>query len=528
MNNYFKYLTNRVVCIVTIASMIFILMGASRPYYEAPKDYREQIEKKMAEFQSAFGYELVELGKQWTKKEVEQLHSAFAKLPPGFFNMKGMKAIYRLAHLQRDLPESVSVQDIPAATFPAFNTIYRHMEDSYNIYIENQDPRLELFNGIFYEDPEVFENIVHHEMGHAYDIIHGFLSFSKEWLEITQFRLLHLPALDGTKSSDFLFTLLNDPKKQSYAPVSQRHVQTYSRTNPQEDFANSIAAYIHYPYFRYSHPKRYSFLKKHVFKTKEYFPAESSSSNYQAKVVSDLKKLLLERNWKGVVSLSREVSRDFNLQLYDEVAGLLEQAAPGISGGEDAFNLATASCYLFHPKSVNTIRTLAKAKKINSDELVKQEVCQRISRDIFQDRLVKYPLESIYFFQENGVSQVQFLDPVLQTAYMRGYRSTYTWKIFSASNSKNVLFQGKLAFTSGNGSVNIPLRTASGKPLAVPEDTLLILQIEVERQNTKTFKRFNNPGGAIRFKIPAEFHYIGTDLEKIRPVFPLRPAFKDS
>lgn len=119
--------------------------------------------------------------------------------------------------------------------------------------------RLEFYDSLFSEEEADLENIVHHEMGHAMDISRGMLSFGKDWLEIAGFSILNLPPLDARPDGDYIYTLKNDPEIPNYAPVSGRHLPTYSRENPQEDFANSIAAYIHYPYFKYSHPARYKF-----------------------------------------------------------------------------------------------------------------------------------------------------------------------------------------------------------------------------------------------------------------------------
>ena len=79
-----------------------------------------------------------------------------------------------------------------------------------------------------------------------------------------EFSILNLPALDATPESNYLYTFIDDPAEDNYAPVSLRHLPTYSRGNLQEDFANSMAAYIHYPYFRLSHPERYRFLRDRI------------------------------------------------------------------------------------------------------------------------------------------------------------------------------------------------------------------------------------------------------------------------
>ena len=91
---------------------------------------------------------------------------------------------------------------------------------------------------------------------------------ARQTFSLTKFKVLHIFALDGVRDSDSLYSLVNDPKINNYAPPATRNVPTYSRQNPQEDFANSVSAYINYPYFRYSHPGRYQFLKN----TEKYSP----------------------------------------------------------------------------------------------------------------------------------------------------------------------------------------------------------------------------------------------------------------
>ena len=247
-----------------------------RPLYVYPGNYREEISRLKEQFKSAFGYELMDLDEGWRPEEIERLHNAFSRLPENFYRIKGLKGFYRGAQLRvrssgPTASEAPDNSGIPAATFPRFTSIYRQAHQSYQVILTDEPLRIEFYNALFYESEEDFDNIVHHEMGHVFDLSHGFLTFQNEWLELSRFHILHLPALDGKADSDFLYTLVSDPGVLNYSPVSSRHLPTYSRENPQEDFANSIAAYIHYPYFQYTHPKRYQFLKDHVFGAKEYF-----------------------------------------------------------------------------------------------------------------------------------------------------------------------------------------------------------------------------------------------------------------
>ena len=235
-----------------------------RPYYEHPGNYRDEINELKVNFKNRVGYDLIDLEHEWRPWEINKLVIAFSKLPDSFLKIKGLKGFYHLSQF-RGGPEGTPVDDIPAATFPSFQTVYRNSKMSYQIEVENQEPRIEFYSKLFYEDQETLSNIVQHEMAHIYDLFKGYLSFSSEWLEITKFKLVHLPALDSRPGDDFLFAALNDSEEVHYAPVSSIQLPTYSRQNPQEDFANSVAAYINYPYFQFSHPKRYQFLKEKVF-----------------------------------------------------------------------------------------------------------------------------------------------------------------------------------------------------------------------------------------------------------------------
>ena len=123
--------------------------------------------------------------------------------------------------------------------------------------------------------------------------------------------MLHIYALNGNRESDSLYALVNDHQVDNYAPVSTRHLSTYSRQNPQEDFANSVTAYIHYPYFRYTHPSRYKFLKKHVFDGKEYFSSDPEIKKFKKKVNTDLENALEKGAWSDVQNIFIELSRGY-------------------------------------------------------------------------------------------------------------------------------------------------------------------------------------------------------------------------
>ena len=118
--------------------------------------------------------------------------------------------------------EGMAVDDIPAATFPSFQTVYRNARMAYQVEVGNQQPRIEFYSSLFYEDQKILSNIVQHEMAHIYDMFNGYLSFSDEWLETTKFKLTHLPALDSKPGDDYLFIPLNEALRTIYYSICKR------------------------------------------------------------------------------------------------------------------------------------------------------------------------------------------------------------------------------------------------------------------------------------------------------------------
>ena len=295
-----------------------------RKFYEYPGDYGQEVQKLMDKFKADFGYELVEFGQAWHTGEMERLYSAFSELPPTFYRLPGVKELYRLGAIMADSGK-IPAKEIPAAVLPAFNTVYEQQTKSYKVFVGDQDPRAEFYNPLFYEDETNFKNIVHHEMAHLFDMTHGFISFSAEWSALTKFRILNIPALDGKANSDFRYTFLNTAEVDNYAPISIRHLPTYSRQNMQEDFANSVAAYIHYPYFRYSHPARYKFLKEKVFGGREYFSADDKNKSYRAKILADFEAAIVKKDWPKVTDIIIEVSRGHHAKLESEMVRRLRE-----------------------------------------------------------------------------------------------------------------------------------------------------------------------------------------------------------
>ncbi|GJL79952.1 MAG: hypothetical protein NPINA01_29410 [Nitrospinaceae bacterium] len=499
-----------------------------RKFYEYPGNYGEEVQKLMDKFKEAFGYELVEFGEAWRTDQIEKLHAAFLNLPPKFHRMPGVKGLYRLSRIMVG-PGQIPVDDIPAATLPAIMTVFNFELQSYQALVENQDPRVEFYNPLFYEDKTVFSNIVHHEMAHLFDMTHGFPSFSPEWLAIANFRILNLPALDGKPDSDFLYTFLNDSTVDNYAPVSLRHLPTYSRQNLQEDFANSVAAYINYPYFRYSHPARYKFLKERVFEGKEYFLSDNKNLSFNDKVLADFEEAIKKMDWQGVTRIIAEVSRGHYPKLESEMTRRLREEIDSATLDKTKdLQLSLASCLLRDPAALELRKHLVRNKRVPAEKFLKNEKCFRISKNNFRKNLVNWVPANAYFFREEGRDVVQFLDSVLRVAHARGFNTKYVWRLFAEGTGAKPVAAGNLVLSEGgNGAVKIDLQATAEKKFVLPEGRNLIIELGVSRMHPKRFDTFNSEIAKIAFVVQPGFNYLGPEQPDIRVIYPFRAAYKD-
>lgn len=495
-----------------------------RPLYAYPGNYQEEVSRLKGKFKSAFGYDLMDLDSGWRPDEIVRLHKAFSQLPESFYRIEGLKGFYRASQLQlksngATLSENPNSSGVPAATFPRFTSIYRQAHQSYQVILTDEPLRIEFYNALFYESEEDFANIVHHEMGHVFDLSHGFLTFQNEWLKLSQFHILHLPALDGKADSDFLYTLISDPGVRNYAPVSSRHLPTYSRENMQEDFANSVAAYIHYPYFQYTHPKRYQFLKRHVFGTKEYF--EGRGGDYASLMEKDFKAALAKRDWPQVMQLVREQGRVLDSSLEGKMVEALRHAVDQKISPEADLQLAITSCYLIHPKALSLREDLWVARRIQLAKLIRDSRCRRMSRQEFEGSQVKWPLTHLQFYREAGRANIQFLDPAALTASARGLETRYQWKLSVIARRIKVIAQGEaVGSREPNGGFKIDLeKTAKGRYI-LPEGRELVLEVKALRVHPQKPKPLESPSTPIRFVIQPDFEYLGPTEPSFRIIYP--------
>ena len=495
-----------------------------RPLYAYPGNYREEVNRLKKKFKLAFGYDLMDLNESWRPEEIVRVHDAFSRLPENFFRIEGLKGFYRAAQLQTKnsgsaTSESSGNSGVPAATFPRFTSVYRQAHQSYQVVLTDEPLRIEFYNALFYESEEDFENIVHHEMGHVFDLSHGFLTFQNEWLKVSQFHILHLPALDGKADSDFLYTPVSDPDVRNYAPVSSRHLPTYSRENMQEDFANSVAAYIHYPYFQYTHPKRYQFLKNHVFGTKEYF--KGGEGNYFLLMKKDFKEALTTKNWPQLIRLLREQSRFLDTSLEKKMVEELLHAIDQKISAEADLQLAIASCYLIHPGALELRKSLLVTRRIQLAKVIRNSRCRRMGGQVFERDQVKWPLAHLQFYREDGKAKIQFMDPVALTAYARGFETRYQWKLSVISRRVKVISQGEsVGSIEPNGAFKIDLeKTAKGR-YVLPEGRELVLEVNALRTHPQKLKPLESPWTPIRFVVQPGYKYLGPSQPDFRIIYP--------
>ena len=495
-----------------------------RPLYVYPGNYRDEVNRLKEKFKLAFGYGLMDLDQGWRPEDIVRLHNAFSSLPENFYRIEGFKGLYRASQLQVQSSGPVASEmpdnsGIPAATFPRFTSVYRKAHQSYQVVVADEPLRIELYNSLFYESEEDFDNIVHHEMGHVFDLSHRFLTFQNEWLKLSRFRILHLPALDGKEDSDFLYALINDPDVPNYGPVSSRHLPTYSRENPQEDFANSIAAYIHYPYFQYSHPGRYRYLKEHVFLDREYFKREEG--DYASILMSHFRKVLAKQDWQKMIQLVREQSRILDIAVEKEMVEALSQSIDQKKSAEADLQLAIVSCYLIHPNALELRKSLLVTRRIQLAKVLRDSRCRRMSGQVFEGDQAKWMLTHLQFYREKGKAKIQFLDPVALTAYARGFETRYQWKLSVTSPRSKVISQGEsVGSIEPNGAFKIDLEKTGQGRYVLPEGRMLILEVRALRSHPQKSKPLESPWVPMQFVVQPGFQYLGPEKPTFQIVYP--------
>ena len=362
-------------------------------------------------------------------------------------------------------------------------------------------------------------NVIQHEMAHAFDVRRGFLSVTKEWRDISGFKTLNLPPLDAQEGGDFLFTFVNNFKLDRFAPVSSRHKETYSRQNPQEDFANSIAAYINYPYFQYSNPDRYQYLRERVFNGKEYFLG-SQEESFQSKVVSDFDSYMDSRNGEKVKEILLEIGRGYYPVITKIISKLLLKYKGQLSGNLTE-KLAKASCWLMQPVALKFRRELVVKKKVSVQSLLSDPKCKISGRDSFEMFLSRFPVINIFYYRANQKDYLQFMDPFLSLAFTRGFTTQYNWEFGLVGKEEKPFADGHTSFSKGgNGAVRLDLIKSSTRKYKIPVGRKLYLKVTAKRQHLRNFRTVESDPGQIQLVYHPWFEYFPKDEPEVNVVFP--------
>ncbi|MDG1929427.1 MAG: hypothetical protein P8I45_06905, partial [Nitrospinaceae bacterium] len=323
---------------------------------------------------------------------------------------------------------------------------------------------------------------------------------------------------------DYLFIPLNDSEEIHYAPVSSRQLPTYSRQNPQEDFANSVAAYINYPYFQFSHPKRYQFLKEKVFGGKLYFPEEKLGM--MEKVISDFDQAIENKKWDKIIDITKEVARDYRPKIEKELTQQMQNIIANAPDSARDTKFALASCYLVEPNALKIRKYLIRKKRVLLQTLLKNRQCALTARRSFEEQLGLWSMRNIYFYQSKGQPHIQFLDPVSLTSKARGFDTRYTWRIFREGSNVHLAEGSFIRNGVNTGSIKINLGETVVGNLSLPFGKPLTLELGAQRVHPTDFKRLNTKPAKIRFVIPAGFNYDGLRKPGIRTIYPLRSEFQ--
>lgn len=492
-----------------------------RPLFEYKGDYRGEINELKEKFQSAFGYVLMDLDRGWTADEIRKLHEAFALLPENFHRIPGLKGFYRANELQAG-KQAMVPGEVFAATFPPLTTVYRQAAKHHLVVVADEQPRIEFYNDLFYLDTKVFQNIVHHEMGHIFDLFHEFPSLQADWLTLAGFRIHNMPALDGEPGSDFIYTLLNDPDTMRYAPVSNLQHPIHSRENAMEDFANAVAGYIHYPYFRYTNPERYRFMKEKVFRGKEYF--EKREGAYAELIEADFQQAIDKEDWQAVLDILQEAARTTHPEADQKLMAVLKKAVETPRPRDVDHKLAAASCYLQLPDALLLRQEMWTNQRIDPETILKFPRCGGMQKKIFQEQLSKTPVMNLYFYLENEESWIQFLDPTLFVAQARGFQTSYKWRLLLAQGRQwRLAASGQTEYmTDPDGSVRISLNktTLRGPDFQFPAERMARIEVWAERKHPQFPKVFSSEVNMIQVVAKPWFDYFGPTPPSLHVVYP--------
>ena len=184
--------------------------------------------------------------------------------------------------------------------------------------------------------------------------------------------------------------------------------------------------------------------------------------------------------------------------------------------------LSLATCFLMQPEGLELRKNLIRSHRISVKEVLSEPQCFRNARDTFEKQLSKWAPSNLYFFQDGGNSFIQFVDPVLAAAHVRGFDTGYVWKIFFEEDGRILLAEGSSVWgKGGNGSVEINLNKSSTRDFKFPEGKILRIELMAKRTHPINFKSFESERTGTRFIVQPWFSYIGPNRPNISVTFPM-------
>lgn len=187
----------------------------------------------------------------WSPKEIQELDAAAEKLPPSLRNLK-LKRIERYKDGLRQVDDDYSVA---AYASPA----------------PKNDPRLHFYDrGLkgsptgpnSYTSTSWPQEVLLHELCHHHD----YKDFWKSYDQISSKAGSQFKAISGWKKKN-----TKDGKWHWDHNHKEGFTRDYAESSPAEDYAESCMAYVLYPQkLKRKSPKKYAYMKKHLFKNKEY------------------------------------------------------------------------------------------------------------------------------------------------------------------------------------------------------------------------------------------------------------------
>ena len=161
------------------------------------------------------------------------------------------------------------------------------------------------------------------------------------------------------------------------------------------------------------------------------------------------------------------------------------------------------------------------ARRIQLAKVIRDSRCRRMGGQVFEGDQAKWSLTHLQFYREKGKGKIQFLDPVALTAYARGFKTRYQWKLSVTSPRSKVFSQGEaIGSMEPNGAFKIDLeKTAKGR-YVLPEGRVLVLEVNALRTHPQKSKPLESPWTPIRFVVQPDYEYLGPSQVSFRIIYP--------